>query len=51
MSWTKQTRKAAPWTKVWVQVGSVKDAVEIARACKPDVLVVQGTDVGGHGLA
>ena len=36
---------------MWVQVGSVKDAVEVARACKLDVLVVQGTDAGGHGLA
>jgi nitronate monooxygenase len=51
VSWAEQTRKAAPRTKVWVQVGSVKDAVEVARACKPDVLVVQGTDAGGHGLA
>ena len=51
MNRTKQTRKAAPRTKVWVQVGSVKDAVEIARACKSDVLVVQGTDAGGHSLA
>ncbi|OCK95402.1 uncharacterized protein K441DRAFT_705189 [Cenococcum geophilum 1.58] len=51
VSWTKQRRKAVPRTKVWMQVGSVKDAVEIARACKPDVLIVQGTDAGGHGLA
>ena len=51
VSWTKQTRKATPRTKVWMQVGSVKDAVEIARACKSDVLVVQGTDTGGHSLA
>jgi len=51
VSWTEQTRKAAPRTKVWVQVGSVKDAVEVVRACKPDVLVVQGMDAGGHGLA
>ena len=36
---------------MWVQVGSVKDVVELARACKPDVLVVQGTDAGRHGLA
>lgn len=34
-----------------MQVGSVKDAVEVARGCKPDVLVVQGTDAGGHSLA
>lgn len=26
-------------------------AVEIARDCKPDVLVIQGSDAGGHGLA
>ncbi|OCL12279.1 putative oxidoreductase [Glonium stellatum] len=51
VSWTEQTRTATPTTKVWVQVGCVKDAVEVARACKPDVLVVQGTDAGGHGLA
>lgn len=37
-------------TKVWVQVGSVADAVETAQLAKPDVLVVQGTDAGGHGL-
>lgn len=38
-------------TKVWVQVGSVADAVEVAKLAKPDVLVVQGTDAGGHGLS
>lgn len=26
-------------------------AVELARSCKPDVLVIQGADAGGHGLA
>jgi nitronate monooxygenase len=26
-------------------------AVELARSCKPDVLVIQGSDAGGHGLA
>jgi nitronate monooxygenase len=34
-----------------VQIGSVADAVEVVRAVHPDVLVVQGTDAGGHGLA
>jgi nitronate monooxygenase len=28
----------------------VKEAEEVVRACKPDVLVVQGGDAGGHGL-
>lgn len=36
-------------TKVWIQVGTVADAIA-ALAAKPDVLVVQGQDAGGHGL-
>lgn len=38
-------------TKIWVQVGSVADAVQAATLVQPDVLVVQGSDAGGHGLA
>jgi len=50
-AWAEKIRQAgAGRTKVWVQVGSVTDAVEVAKAAKPDVLVVQGTDAGGHGL-
>lgn len=37
-------------TKIWIQVGNVADATEVATQAKPDVLVVQGTDAGGHGL-
>ena len=37
-------------TKIWIQVGSVVDSVEVVTQAKPDVLVVQGTDAGGHGL-
>jgi nitronate monooxygenase len=37
-------------TKIWVQVGTVAEAVEVAKATKPDVMVVQGSDSGGHGL-
>lgn len=35
----------------WIQVGTVEQAVEVATKCDPDVLVVQGADAGGHGLA
>lgn len=49
--WTTQTRTVSPRTKVWVQIGSVKEAVGVVRGVRPDVLVVQGTDAGGHGLA
>ncbi|OCK82743.1 inosine monophosphate dehydrogenase [Lepidopterella palustris CBS 459.81] len=48
--WTTETRSVAPSTRVWVQVGCVTDAAEVVRHCHPDVLVVQGTDAGGHGL-
>lgn len=49
--WTTQSRDASPKTKVWVQVGSVKEAMSVIKEVQPDVLVVQGTDAGGHGLA
>ena len=49
--WAEKIRQAGGGrTKVWVQVGSVADAVEVGTNTKPDVLVVQGTDAGGHGL-
>ncbi|KAI9739534.1 MAG: hypothetical protein M1834_006250 [Cirrosporium novae-zelandiae] len=37
-------------TKVWIQVGNVSEALQVAKTCHPDVIVVQGTDAGGHGL-
>lgn len=49
--WAERIREASNGeTKVWVQVCSVADAVDVAIRAKPDVLVVQGTDAGGHGL-
>ncbi|KAL8824974.1 MAG: hypothetical protein Q9170_007981 [Blastenia crenularia] len=51
VEWMQETRKATnDVTKVWIQVGSVQDALEVARLCRPDVIVVQGSDAGGHGL-
>jgi len=48
--WTAKIREASPRTAVWVQVGTVASALEVARSCAPDVLVIQGSDAGGHGL-
>jgi nitronate monooxygenase len=51
LPWAKEIRAATGGrTKIWVQVGSVGQALEIAKTTKPDVLVLQGTDAGGHGL-
>lgn len=49
--WTKWSREASPETKIWVQIGSVKEAVDVVQAVEPDVLIAQGTDAGGHGRA
>jgi nitronate monooxygenase len=48
--WAEKTRDVAPGTQIWVQVGSVAEAESALRCAAPDVLVVQGTDAGGHGL-
>jgi nitronate monooxygenase len=50
--WSRGLRAASPGTQIWMQVGSVKEAVEAAELGEaPDVLVLQGSDAGGHGLA
>ncbi|KAB8300877.1 hypothetical protein EYC80_002805 [Monilinia laxa] len=36
---------------VWVQVETVKEAMDAIDTADPDVLVIRGSDAGGHGLA
>lgn len=51
-TWTTAIREATNQkTKIWIQVGTVKSAVGITTTCSPDVLIIQGNDAGGHGLA
>lgn len=51
-AWSEGIRIASEGrTKIWIQVGTVANCLEIARDCTPDVLVIQGSDAGGHGLA
>ena len=51
LPWVKETRTATDGkTKIWVQVGTVAEAIEVAKTIKPDVIVLQGSDAGGHGL-
>jgi nitronate monooxygenase len=50
VKWTEQIRDVTQnKTKIWIQVRTVASALEVVRACKPDVLVIQGCDAGGHG--
>lgn len=52
LDWSEQIRTATGGkTKIWIQVGTVAEAIEVARTSKPDVIVIQGSDAGGHGLA
>ncbi|KAL2022118.1 hypothetical protein VTK56DRAFT_6162 [Thermocarpiscus australiensis] len=50
--WTGRMRDASPETKIWLQIGTLREALDAAQsASPPDVLVVQGAEAGGHGRA
>lgn len=52
VEWTRKQREVSKGTtKIWIQIGTVTDAIEVAHSCHLYVLVVQGVDAGGHGLA
>ncbi|KAK4897276.1 hypothetical protein LTR27_004796 [Elasticomyces elasticus] len=49
--WSRELRLASQEkTKIWIQVGTVHDAKQAVELAAPDVLVLQGSDAGGHGL-
>jgi nitronate monooxygenase len=51
-TWAREIRKAtAGKTHIWVQVGTVAEARAAVELAEPEVLVMQGSDAGGHGLA
>lgn len=48
--WITAIREVSPETKIWLQVGTLSEAVDAARSTTPpDVLVLQGAEAGGHG--
>ncbi len=50
--WTTALRKTVPKVQIWIQVGTIREAVAAATSSSPpDVLVVQGAEAGGHGRA
>jgi nitronate monooxygenase len=48
-TWSKATRNASPESRIWIQVASVSVPRRVASTCSPDVLIMQGSDAGGHG--
>lgn len=50
--WAAALRKTMPKVQIWIQVGTLREAVAAATSSSPpDVLVVQGAEAGGHGRA
>ncbi|KAL4919224.1 hypothetical protein BDW62DRAFT_179699 [Aspergillus aurantiobrunneus] len=52
-TWSVRIRSASPQTQVWVQIGTVAEAEALVAVGseRPDVVVVQGAEAGGHGRA
>lgn len=51
-TWSRRIRGACPETQIWIQIGTLKEARELLNISeKPDVVVVQGAEAGGHGRA
>ena len=50
--WSSKIRHASPETQIWIQIGTLKEAKQLLQNSeKPDVIVVQGAESGGHGRA
>ena len=48
--WSRKIRQASPQTQIWIQIGTVGEAKQLLQISeKPDVVVVQGAESGGHG--
>ncbi|OJZ80523.1 hypothetical protein ASPFODRAFT_147780 [Aspergillus luchuensis CBS 106.47] len=51
-TWSQAIRAASPGTQIWIQIGTLSEARSILKSAeKPDVVVVQGAEAGGHGRA
>ena len=49
-TWTIRIRSVSPRTQIWIQIGTVDEVKGLLeRSYRPDVLVVQGLEAGGHG--
>lgn len=52
-AWSRSIRAASPGTQIWIQIGTLAEAKQLLhfRDDRPDAVVVQGAESGGHGRA
>lgn len=49
-TWSRRIREASPKTQIWIQIGTLREAKQLLQLSeKPDVVIVQGAESGGHG--
>jgi nitronate monooxygenase len=50
--WSRKIRDASSSTQIWIQIGTLAEARGLLKGSeRPDVIVVQGAEAGGHGRA
>lgn len=50
--WSRRIRQVSPQTQIWIQIGTLGESKQLLQSLeKPDVVVVQGSESGGHGRA
>jgi nitronate monooxygenase len=50
-TWAERIREVTNGeSQIWLQLGSVAVALEVLKTARPDVIVAQGSDAGGHGF-
>ncbi|KOC16492.1 oxidoreductase 2-nitropropane dioxygenase family [Aspergillus flavus AF70] len=48
--WSRSIRDASSQTQIWIQIGTLAEAKKLLKGSeRPDVIVVQGSEAGGHG--
>jgi nitronate monooxygenase len=48
---SKSKSKETTAPQIWIQISSIAETTTALKHLHPDVLVIQGSDAGGHGLA
>jgi nitronate monooxygenase len=50
--WSRRIRQVSPQTQIWIQIGTLGESKQLLQSLeRPDVVVVQGSESGGHGRA